>query len=86
MGKKKSMMLGQKKERKVMKLKKVREVMHRKKSTEEMLLVPSLKHKLDKIILSEKKISFLNGLNLLEANVNYKMKRYDRNTSPVNHI
>lgn len=52
LGKKKNMMQGIKKDRRMVKLRKAREALHRKKSTEEMLLVPSLKHKLDKICLS----------------------------------
>lgn len=86
MGKKRSMMQGAKKDRRMVKIRKARDALHRKKSSEEMLLVPSLKHKLDKICMSEKKISMLSSLNLIEGAANYRVRRYDRNTSPNNHI
>lgn len=86
LGKKRDIMQGIRKDRRMVKLRKAREALHRKKSTEEMLLVPSLKHKLDKICLSEKKISLLNSLNLPDGAANYRVRRYDRNSSPLNHI
>lgn len=52
LGKKRNLMQGVKKDRRMVKIRKAREALHRKKSSEEMLLVPSLKHKLDKICMS----------------------------------
>jgi hypothetical protein len=62
------------KERKLYKLPKARESSC-KKSTAEMLLVPSLKHRILKMNLSEKKISVLNSLHNIDPQNTKKMSK-----------
>ena len=72
-GNKKEAAMTQTKVKKVMKLSKRREVNSGrrevsvgKKNIEKMLLVPSLKHRVSKLCVSEKKISLLNSLQNIE--------------------
>lgn len=75
-GKKKAAASVDKRDRRIIKVKKSRD--HRKKSTEEMLLVPSLKHKLGKIA-SEKRIPFLNSLHSIDPSLHhFRPPRLDR--------
>jgi formylmethanofuran dehydrogenase subunit E len=81
---KKNIMFIDKKDRKGTRIKKNKDIQHKK--SEEMLLVPSLKHKLAKIVLSEKKISFLNTLSGEKPMIhNYKSRRFHRNTIMLNN-
>lgn len=74
-GKKKESVRIEKKEPKIFKIKKCRDA-STKKQTDEMLLVPSLKHKISKLGLSEKKIHIMNSTSLLDAITQFKSPRY----------
>ena len=84
-GNKKEASMTQIKVKKVIKLSKRREVSSGrrevsvgKKNIDKMLLVPSLKHRVSKLCLCEKKISLLNSLQNIEPPTPGKNKKYSK--------